>query len=191
MKRFLAIFLSVLLILPVLLLPCLAASEYQFSYWNTGDTGVSFLCTQAVQDGLYRLSFYASGSLVGETDSFSLSYRTSEQGQTASVVVPFRSAYPNLNGNLPLKFVSDGSSTAVLIPNIIGAQNPQIYYFVLSPVQKSTFVLNGLSSVAQSVIGWVGQIAAVIVSRPFLFFTVGILFLGGCIGIFSRFLSRE
>lgn len=38
---------------------------------------------------------------------------------------------------------------------------------------------------------WITTIATTIVSTPLLLFTVGFLFLGGCIGIFGRLLSRN
>ena len=52
-------------------------------------------------------------------------------------------------------------------------------------------LLGSLGSVATTAMQWVGTIAETIVSTPLLLFTVGFLFLGGCIGIFGRLLSRN
>lgn len=52
-------------------------------------------------------------------------------------------------------------------------------------------LLTGLTSVASTVMTWISTIASTIVSTPLLLFTVGFLFLGGCIGIFGRLLSRN
>lgn len=53
-----------------------------------------------------------------------------------------------------------------------------------------TSLLGDLGSVASSAITQVGTIASTITSTPLLLLTVGFLFLGGCIGIFGRLLSR-
>ena len=53
-----------------------------------------------------------------------------------------------------------------------------------------TSLLSDLGSVASSAITQVGTIASTITSTPLLLLTVGFLFLGGCIGIFGRLLSR-
>lgn len=53
----------------------------------------------------------------------------------------------------------------------------------------STF-LQSLSTIATSVLGFVGNVTAEIMGDPFLLFTVGILFLGAVIGIVARLLRR-
>jgi hypothetical protein len=50
--------------------------------------------------------------------------------------------------------------------------------------------LADLTTIATSVLGFVGNVTAEIVGDPFLLFTVGILFLGAVIGIVGRLLSR-
>lgn len=52
-------------------------------------------------------------------------------------------------------------------------------------------LLSSLGTVATSVLDYVGDIAEVIVAQPLLLLTVGFLFIGGCIGIFGRLLSRN
>lgn len=47
------------------------------------------------------------------------------------------------------------------------------------------------ASVVSSIFTQVGKIAETIVGNPLLLFTTGFLFLGGCIGIFGRLLSRN
>ena len=52
-------------------------------------------------------------------------------------------------------------------------------------------LLADLGTVATNAITWVGNICTTIVDEPLLLLTVGFLFLGGCIGIFGRLLSRN
>lgn len=47
------------------------------------------------------------------------------------------------------------------------------------------------STIATSIMTEVGTIASTIVETPLLLFTTGFLFLGGCVGIFGRLLSRN
>lgn len=48
-----------------------------------------------------------------------------------------------------------------------------------------------LGKVATAVWDQAGTIADTIVATPLLLFTTGFLFVGGCIGIFGRLLSRR
>lgn len=58
--------------------------------------------------------------------------------------------------------------------------------------QSGTGSLMGdLGSVGSSFLGVVGDIADTIVSTPLLLFTVGIFFMGGCVAMFGRFLSKD
>lgn len=52
-------------------------------------------------------------------------------------------------------------------------------------------LLNNLGTVVTSVIGWVGNVAEVVVDTPILLLTTGFLVLGGAIGIFGRLLSKN
>lgn len=52
-------------------------------------------------------------------------------------------------------------------------------------------LITTLGEVMSAIFTQVGTIASTIVSTPLLLFTVGFLFLGGCIGIFGRLLSRN
>ena len=51
-------------------------------------------------------------------------------------------------------------------------------------------LLTDLGTVGTSVLEYVADICAVIVAQPLLLLTVGFLFIGGCVGVFGRFLSR-
>lgn len=51
-------------------------------------------------------------------------------------------------------------------------------------------LLADLGTVATNVITQVGTICQTIAAQPLLLLTVGFLFLGGCVGIFGRLLSR-
>lgn len=53
-----------------------------------------------------------------------------------------------------------------------------------------TTLLADLSTVATAVIDQIGDICTTIVGQPLLLLTVGFLFIGGCVGIFGRLLSR-
>lgn len=52
-------------------------------------------------------------------------------------------------------------------------------------------LLGDLTTVATSAITQVGVVAETITTTPILLLTVGFLFLGGCVGIFGRLLSRN
>lgn len=51
-------------------------------------------------------------------------------------------------------------------------------------------LITSLTTVATSVMSQVVTICGTIVDTPLLLLTVGFLFIGGCIGIFGRLLSR-
>lgn len=51
-------------------------------------------------------------------------------------------------------------------------------------------LLGSLGTVAEAVIDQIAVICSTIVGQPLLLLTVGFLFIGGCIGIFGRLLSR-
>lgn len=51
-------------------------------------------------------------------------------------------------------------------------------------------LLTSLGEVGTEVIEYVGTICTTIVGQPLLLLTVGFLFIGGCVGIFGRLLSR-
>lgn len=59
-----------------------------------------------------------------------------------------------------------------------------------STVSAMAALLGDLGTVGSNVITYVGKICETIVSHPLLLLTVGFLFVGGCIGIFGRLLSR-
>lgn len=50
--------------------------------------------------------------------------------------------------------------------------------------------LADLTTIATSVLGFVGNVTGEIMGDPFLLFTCGILFLGGVVAIVGRLLSR-
>lgn len=52
-------------------------------------------------------------------------------------------------------------------------------------------LLTDFATVATAVWSQTTTIATTIVSTPLLLFTTGFLFVGGCIGIFGRLLSRN
>lgn len=52
-------------------------------------------------------------------------------------------------------------------------------------------LITDFGSIATAVFTQITQIAETIVSTPLLLFTTGFLFLGGCVGIFGRLLSRN
>ncbi len=54
-----------------------------------------------------------------------------------------------------------------------------------------TTFLADLTTIASSVLGFVGNVTSEIMGDPFLLFTVGVLFLGAVIGIIGRLLSRN
>lgn len=58
-------------------------------------------------------------------------------------------------------------------------------------VSAMSALLTDLGSVATAIWSQVSTVASTIVGSPLLLFTVGFLFVGGCIGIFGRLLSRN
>lgn len=52
-------------------------------------------------------------------------------------------------------------------------------------------LITDFGSIATAIFDQIGTICDTIVSNPLLLFTTGFLFLGGCVGIFGRLLSRN
>ena len=52
-------------------------------------------------------------------------------------------------------------------------------------------LISSFGEVATAIFTQITEIADTIVSTPWLLFTTGFLFLGGCVGIFGRLLSRN
>ena len=52
-------------------------------------------------------------------------------------------------------------------------------------------LLADFATIATSIFDQVGTIATTIMENPLLLFTTGFLFVGGCVGIFGRLLSRN
>lgn len=52
-------------------------------------------------------------------------------------------------------------------------------------------LLADFGSICTSVFSQIGTVATTITGNPLLLFTTGFLFLGGCVGIFGRLLSRN
>lgn len=58
-------------------------------------------------------------------------------------------------------------------------------------VSAMSSLLTDLGTVATQIFSQISTIATTIVGQPLLLFTVGFLFVGGCVGIFGRLLSRN
>ena len=52
-------------------------------------------------------------------------------------------------------------------------------------------LLTNLATVVTEALGWVGDVATIIVDTPILLLTTGFLVLGGAVGIFGRLLSKN
>lgn len=52
-------------------------------------------------------------------------------------------------------------------------------------------LLTQVGTVVSQIMSTIGVVASTIVSTPILLLTVGFLFIGGCVGIFGRLLSRS
>lgn len=52
-------------------------------------------------------------------------------------------------------------------------------------------LITGVTTVGEAIWGQIGTIGSTIVETPVLLFTMGFLFVGGCVGIFGRLLSRN
>ncbi len=51
--------------------------------------------------------------------------------------------------------------------------------------------LTDLGTIATAIWAQIATVGSTIVGTPLLLFTVGFLFVGGCVGIFGRLLSRH
>lgn len=70
------------------------------------------------------------------------------------------------------------------VPNITGS----VTWPELSPMEN---LVSGLGSTATAIWNQVGTVSETIMGSPLLLFTFGFLFVGGCVGIFGRLLSRH
>lgn len=61
----------------------------------------------------------------------------------------------------------------------------------MKEVSAMTALLTSLMEVVTQVFSVIGTICTTITGQPLLLMTVGFLFLGGCVGIFGRLLSRN
>lgn len=52
-------------------------------------------------------------------------------------------------------------------------------------------LLSELATIVTSIMGNMGLIGSTIIATPLLLLTTGFLFIGGCIGIFGRLLSKN
>lgn len=52
-------------------------------------------------------------------------------------------------------------------------------------------LISQFSTIGTAIFSQVGTISQTIVGDPLLLFTTGFLFIGGCVGIFGRLLSRS
>ena len=52
-------------------------------------------------------------------------------------------------------------------------------------------LLSQIGTIVNQIMSTIGTVATSIVSTPILLLTVGFLFIGGCVGIFGRLLSRS
>ena len=52
-------------------------------------------------------------------------------------------------------------------------------------------LLSEIGTIVSQIMSTIGTVANSIVSTPILLLTVGFLFIGGCVGIFGRLLSRS
>jgi hypothetical protein len=52
-------------------------------------------------------------------------------------------------------------------------------------------LLTDIGTIVTQILSTIGNVANSIVSTPILLLTVGFLFIGGCVGIFGRLLSRS
>lgn len=52
-------------------------------------------------------------------------------------------------------------------------------------------LLTDIGTIVTQIMSTIGNVANSIVSTPILLLTVGFLFIGGCVGIFGRLLSRS
>ena len=54
-----------------------------------------------------------------------------------------------------------------------------------------TSLISQFTEISTAIFSQVGTVASTIVENPLLLYTTGFLFLGGCVGIFGRLISRN
>lgn len=195
MKRFLAILVSVLLILPVLLVPCLAVSDdliesYRGEFAGIEDGQTFYVAETELVSGWYI--FYVRFPVISYNLTSPPVYLSFQPYADGVSVASFSLPVQLVDGSyqeLPFTFYYFNGQTIGVAPVFMDAAYYQGSFVTLGSVQ--TGVVSGLASVGTAVLSWISNIVAVIVERPLLLFTAGILFLGGCIGIFGRVLQRD
>lgn len=206
MKRFLAIFLSVLLILPVICIPCFAATgEYRFFFdgqAGTSDNGnvlTRYRGAFELPEGTYSLNAFADtgtgNMLVLESEPFIISY--TPFGSFGSdfyiseidVICMMVDSVGNIvaSASVPLSIFYDSvlAETLVIVPFYDDSNMTLIF----TPEEKTEALIDQVKLLSRSYLDTVNQIVSFIVSNPLLLVTVGIFFVGGCIGIFGRLLK--
>lgn len=195
MKRFLAILVSVLLILPVLLVPCLAVSDDLIESYRGDYSGIEggqtvYIADSELVSGWYI--FYVRFPVIGynlTSPPVYLSFVPYNSGVSVATFSLPVSLPDGSSQSLPFTFYSGNGQTTGIAPVFMDAAYYEGSFVTLGSVQSG--VVPGLASVGTAVLSWISNIVAVIVERPLLLFTAGILFLGGCIGIFGRVLQRD
>lgn len=73
------------------------------------------------------------------------------------------------------------------------SRNQEVPVLFLTEVAPSAMgnLIKDFGTIASAIFAQVSEVAETIVSTPLLLFTTGFLFLGGCVGIFGRLLSRN
>lgn len=182
MKRFIVIALAVLLLLPVLLVPCLAAPASIVVDGTVVDSAMCVFDVSALPAGEYLLVL--SSPLVGE-----IAY------------TPDPVFFSGVDSDLSFNACSDSLGECLVLTGYIISGELYIGNVLSLPagmpltltltLDSDSSLFTDFSSVASAVIDWVSLIVAAILENPLLLFTVGIFFVGGCIALFGRLLSRN
>lgn len=182
MKRFLPLIFALLLVFPLLLVPALAAPASIVIDGSVVDNAICSFDVSGVPPGHYLLSLSAplAGEIAYTPDPMFFS------GADSSFDIYACSDHLGACIGLPSSVVSG----QLFVSNVMGLQPGIPLTLTFVPAAESS-LFSDFSAVASAVIDWVGQIATAIVEHPLLLVTVGIFFAGGCIALFSRFLSRD
>lgn len=182
MKRFLPLFFALLLVFPLLFVPALAAPASISIDGTVVDSAMCSFDISSVPSGSYfiTLSVQLGGTVAYTNDPVFI------PGSDASFDIYACSDQLGACVALPSQIVSG----QLFVANILDLPPGMPLTLTFAPADNAA-LLSDFSAVASAVIDWVGQIAAAIVDHPLLLVTVGIFFVGGCIALFGRLLSRN
>lgn len=206
MKRVFLVFLAVLLFVPVLLIPVSADEVYVFealpqnvvlfdSDFDFSVYGNGFVYLGRLPEGLYHVNFCGLGDDCFLSEPFVVSYYDSFDAFGGSFpadieTYTFCFSVESLVLQFVLFYYPVEDCTVFLSSDVViselGFSSVQF-----SPTDSQPDFLSNCSDVVSSGLSTVSNICSTIANDGFLLLCVGFIFLGGCVGLSGRLLSRD